>query len=79
METTRCFACPGPYHPASGHVFREVGVVYCGPCYRYFAAWMKGHMRRQWSGADFYVEAATSIREGVYPPSTGVPVSATVT
>jgi hypothetical protein len=55
-----CFACGGPYHPASGHLWREHGVAYCGPCYRYFATWAKGHVRRKWSGADFYAEALVS-------------------
>jgi hypothetical protein len=58
----RCFACKGPYHESSGHNWREVGVVYCGRCYRHFASWMKGHMKRKWSGASFYDEAATSVR-----------------
>jgi hypothetical protein len=57
----RCFACPGPYHPATGHLFAP-GVAYCGPCYRHFIGWYKAHTRRRWGGADFYVEAATSIR-----------------
>jgi hypothetical protein len=31
----RCFQCGGPYHEATGHVFRK-DVVYCGPCAREF-------------------------------------------
>lgn len=54
----RCFACGGPYHPATGHLFREFMVAYCGRCYRHFIEWMKGHMRRKWGGLDFYAEAA---------------------
>jgi hypothetical protein len=57
---TGCFACGGVYHPATGHLFREHGVVYCGPCYRRFMAWYKGHTNRKWSGADFYAAALVS-------------------
>ena len=63
----RCFKCGGPYHPSSGHLFREMDVAYCGACYRPFLAWFKGHTRRKWAGADFYLEALTSIRPGIYP------------
>lgn len=65
----RCFACGGPYHEASGHHFAAPfdDVVYCGACYRPFVAWMKGHLNRRWSKHRFYDEAATSIREGVFP------------
>lgn len=62
MGAVRCFACGGPYHPASGHLWREFMAAYCGPCYRHFIAWMKGHMHRKWAGADFYAEALTSVR-----------------
>lgn len=54
----QCFACGGPYHPATGHLFREFMVAYCGRCYRHFIEWMKQHMRRRWGGLDFYAEAA---------------------
>ena len=58
----RCFACGGPFHPASGNHFAE-GVDYCGRCYRYFLAYFKDRMRVRRKGrADFYTEAATSIR-----------------
>lgn len=65
MENTasqRCFACGGPYHEASGHNFKEFGVVYCGACYKPFLQWVKGHTNRRWSGVRFYDEAGTSIR-----------------
>ena len=68
----RCFACGGPYHEASGHLWRELGIAYCGPCYRHFAKWMKGHLARKWSGASFYDEAATAIVAG-RPRTTGRP------
>lgn len=66
----KCFACPGPYHEATGHLFNlpdATRVAYCGPCARYFLRWMISHMKRRWGGADFYEAAATSIREGIYP------------
>jgi hypothetical protein len=62
VEDKKCFACGGPYHPASGHLFREFDVAYCGACYRPFLTWMKGHLNRRWSKGKFYEEAATSIR-----------------
>jgi hypothetical protein len=62
VESNTCFCCKANvYHPATGHRFNE-DVVYCGPCYRYFLSWMKGHVRRKWSGADFYVEAANCVK-----------------
>lgn len=64
----KCFACGGPYHPASGHAWTAFGVVYCGPCARHFLTWMKGHVAQRRRGFDFYGEAATSIRAGVFPP-----------
>lgn len=70
----RCFRCGGPFHQATGHVFVEFDIAYCGACYRHFLAWYKGHTRRKWGGSDFYAEAATSIRAGVFPaaaPSDG--------
>jgi hypothetical protein len=62
----RCFACRGPFHPASGHVFTPE-ICYCGPCYRHFMAWFRSHTHRRSSGACFYTEALTSIRPGIYP------------
>jgi hypothetical protein len=61
-----CFACGGPYHPASGHLFNSE-TPYCGPCYRYFLSWMKGHIRRKWGGCDFYEEAARCVRIPLEP------------
>lgn len=61
-----CFCCKGVYHPSTGHMFSDA-VVYCGPCIRHFIMFVKSHTKRKWSGADFYAEAATSIREGVFP------------
>lgn len=52
----RCFACSGPYHPATGHVFTP-DVVYCGPCALHFFRWWKGHSNRRWGATNFY-EAA---------------------
>jgi hypothetical protein len=63
----RCFACRGPWHETTGHVFSPE-VRYCGPCYRHFMAWYRVHTHRRSSGADFYLEALTSIRAGVWPP-----------
>lgn len=62
-----CFACGGPYHPATGHVWLPWMVVYCGPCIRSFYAWARQHMRpwRARKGEeprDFYKAAATSVR-----------------
>jgi hypothetical protein len=66
MEELRCFACGGPYHPSTGHLFREYpGVAYCGACYRPFLKWMKGHLNRRWGKQKFYEEAVTSIRPPV--------------
>lgn len=61
----RCFACGGPYHPASGHIFSE-DVVYCGACYRPFVAFMKSRFYQREDEPDFIAEAMTSIR----PPPT---------
>jgi hypothetical protein len=61
MERQCCFACKGPFHPASGHAWPQ-GANYCGPCTRKFFAWVKSHTKRRWSGCDFYEEAATSVR-----------------
>ena len=59
VEGLRCFACGGPYHPATGHLWRELSAVaYCGPCYRSFLSWLKPHMHRRWSGERFYEAAA---------------------
>src|SRR5574342_487973 len=60
VVSTPCFACGGPYHPATGHVFRGFNVPYCGACYRRFLPWLKGHTRRLWGGREFYVEALVS-------------------
>ncbi len=65
-QPARCFACAGPYSAPSGHLFIEFGVAYCGACYRPFLSWYKGHTRRRWGGADFYAEATTSVRAGVW-------------
>ncbi len=56
----KCFACKGPYHESSGHLFAP-DVAYCGPCIRHFLTWWKGHERRKWGGLHFYGEAWTSI------------------
>lgn len=58
----RCFACKGPYHPASGHRFEApfADVVYCGACIRPFIVWLKGMMSRKWGKLDFYAEARVS-------------------
>jgi hypothetical protein len=53
-----CFACGGPYHPATGHLFREFDVAYCGRCFRNFYKWMRAQFHRQFGGIDFYTEAA---------------------
>lgn len=70
--SVRCFnpRCGQPYHEATGHQFIVNGerIPYCGSCYRYFMAFIKSHTKRKWGGMNFYEEAATSIREGVYPP-----------
>ncbi len=61
MVSVKCFACGGPFHEATGHVFKGkfVGVAtYCGPCARHFFAWVVSHTKRRWGGLDFYAEAA---------------------
>ena len=59
MEGLRCFACGGPYHPSTGHLWKKFeGVAYCGPCYRSFLSWLKPHMHRRWGGERFYDAAA---------------------
>jgi hypothetical protein len=84
-NATRCFACRGVYHPATGHLFRP-DVAYCGPCARTAFAWVGSHTKprrrkssksRSWRDHDFYEAAATSIRAGGgncpgcgYPPVT---------
>lgn len=67
----KCFSCPNPYHPATGHYDKRYDIVFCGACYRRFVKWLAGHLKRQWSGASFYEEAATSIRPGIFPPPGG--------
>lgn len=57
----KCFSCSGPFHPASGHYWSP-DVPVCGPCIRHFLVWFKQHMKRRWGGANFYAEAATSIK-----------------
>ncbi len=59
-----CFACCGPYHPATGHLYREWDIAFCGRCYGLFLAWLSGHLCRRWGGHRFYDEAATSIIAG---------------
>jgi hypothetical protein len=61
-DSLRCFKCGGPYHPATGHWNERFDVVFCGACYRPFVKWLSGHLKRRWGGANFYQEAATSIR-----------------
>jgi hypothetical protein len=60
----RCLECQGPYHPSSGHLYPEWDVAFCGACYKPFLRWLTGHMKRQWSGHEFYAEAATSVIPG---------------
>ena len=69
MTAPRCFACGGPYHPATGHWFGPAfpDVFYCGRCARYFVRWMSGHLKRKWNKGAFYEEAQTSVRAGVWP------------
>ena len=57
----RCFACGGPYHPATGHLF-QIDIAYCGACYRPFLQWFKGRMNMVCRKHRFYDAAATSIR-----------------
>ncbi|HVZ88056.1 MAG TPA: hypothetical protein VHG72_13880 [Polyangia bacterium] len=56
--------CRGPFHPATGHVDRLTGALFCGACYRPFVKWIAGHTKRKWGGANFYEEAATSVIAG---------------
>ena len=60
-QRQKCFACGGPFHPATGHYHRP-DVAICGRCARSFLSWLKGHTKRRWGGHDFYAEAATSIK-----------------
>lgn len=64
----KCFSCPQPFHPASGHYDARWDISICGSCHRSFLRWLRGHLAREWAGQQFYVEAATSIRPGIYPP-----------
>jgi hypothetical protein len=59
----RCFACRGPFHPATGNHFAD-GVDYCGRCYRAFLVFYRGRMAPRKGGhmPDFYEHAATSVR-----------------
>ena len=57
----KCSSCPGPFRPATGHYWRP-DVPVCGPCFRHFLEWMKGHTRQRRRGHDFYEEAQTSIK-----------------
>ena len=61
----RCFACGGPYHPSTGHIFGD-DVVYCGACYKPFVVFMKSRFYHRDGGPDFIAEALTSVR----PPPT---------
>lgn len=39
----KCFACGGPYHPATGHLWAGFeSVAYCGRCYRHFRIVLPG-------------------------------------
>lgn len=67
----KCFSCPGPYHPSTGHYDTKYDIAFCGVCYGRFVRWLHGHLKHQWSGASFYEEAATSIRPGIFPPPGG--------
>lgn len=58
----RCIRCKWPWHPATGDYDRAHDVATCGACARQFYSWLRGHVRRQWGGQDFYEAAATSIR-----------------
>lgn len=76
-----CFACHGPYHPATGHMFMppprlkeqdgdprsDPVIAYCGPCARRFFAWWRGHSKRKWGGMNFYEEAAKKPTEQETP------------
>lgn len=61
-----CFQCGGPYHPATGHIYPEWDVAFCGGCYKPFVKWLRGHLKREWSGHSFYEEASRSL--GARPP-----------
>ena len=61
MDDPSCFACHGPYHPATGNHFAP-GVDYCGRCYRGFLAFFRASVHPRRKGPDFYAEAATSVR-----------------
>lgn len=64
---TKCFSCPGPYHPATGDWDPVWKIGRCGVCMTRFVKWMKGHLAREWSGHAFYEEAKTSVRAGAFP------------
>jgi hypothetical protein len=61
-QSPRCSQCGGPFHPATGHQDERFKVQFCGACYRPFVKWLSGHTKRKWGGANFYEEAATSIK-----------------
>jgi hypothetical protein len=67
FDSPRCFKCGGPYHPATGHWDERFNVVFCGACYKPFVKWLKGHLKRKWGNANFYEEAATSIKAPIKP------------
>lgn len=64
-----CFKCKGPFHLATGHVFKVFGleIPYCGPCAHEAMDYIRGRTaprRRNKAllGGDFYEAAATAIR-----------------
>lgn len=57
---TRCSACGGPYHEATGHR-HSVRTVLCGPCARDFKDWVKRHTARRWGKVKFYDHAAAGV------------------
>lgn len=63
----RCVQCKGPYNEATGNLYPHWGVVVCGTCYRPFVKWVSGMVKRRWSGAAFYEEAATSVKPDSVP------------
>ena len=58
----KCQVCGGPWHPASGDFDPRWNRPTCGPCYRHWVEWMRGHTAQRRRGRDFYKEAETSIR-----------------